>query len=75
MVAAAVCALLAASGPAAASTSAYAPLDRPGPSLDVPEAQLTAALQCTAGVAGATRDPILLVPGTNLDPHSNYAWN
>ncbi|HEX6538734.1 MAG TPA: lipase [Candidatus Dormibacteraeota bacterium] len=69
------CALLAASSLAAASSSVYAPLDRPGPALDVPDAMLAAALQCTGGVAGAARDPILLVPGTNLDPQSNYAWN
>jgi triacylglycerol esterase/lipase EstA (alpha/beta hydrolase family) len=46
-----------------------------GPKLSVPKASLRAALQCTPGVANARRRPILLVPGTNLDPESNYSWN
>ncbi len=53
----------------------YAPLDRPGPPLSVPAGQLQSALSCTAGVAGDSRNPILLVPGTNLDPGPNYSWN
>lgn len=61
--------------PALADTSPYAPLDRPGPPLSVPQSALRAALSCTAGVAHATRRPILLVPGTNLDPGTNYSWN
>ena len=60
---------------ASADTGPYAPLDRPGPPLDVPAVSLRAALSCTSGVSGATRNPILLVPGTNLDPQSNYSWN
>ena len=62
--------------PASAATpGTFAPLDRPGPPLSVPIAELRAALACTPGVAGAHRNPILLVPGTNLDPSSNYSWN
>ena len=57
------------------STAPYAPLDQPGPPLSVPAAALRAALSCTAGVSHARRPPILLVPGTNLDPGSNYSWN
>ena len=53
----------------------YAPLDRPGPPLSVPAGTLRAALSCTPGIAGDTRNPILLVPGTNLDPGPNYSWN
>jgi Lipase (class 2) len=53
----------------------YAPLNRSGPPLSVPAATLRAALSCTGRVSGAQRPPILLVPGTNLDPSSNYAWN
>ncbi len=60
---------------AAADSSPYAPLDRPGPALSVPASQLQAALSCTAGIQGDARNPILLVPGTNLDPGSNYSWN
>ena len=62
---------------AAADTSPapYAPLDRPGPPLSVSTAKLAAALQCTTGIDHATRDPILLVPGTDLDPQPNFSWN
>ncbi len=63
------------SGDALAQGGAYAPLNRPGPPLSVPRARLQAALSCTPGIAGDTRNPILLVPGTNLDPGSNYSWN
>ena len=65
----------AAATPQQASTGPYAPLDQPGPPLSVPAATLRAALTCTAGVAHARRAPILLVPGTNLDPAPNYSWN
>jgi len=53
----------------------YAPLNRPGPPLSVPTATLAAALQCSAGVDHAQRAPILLVPGTDLDPQPNFSWN
>jgi triacylglycerol esterase/lipase EstA (alpha/beta hydrolase family) len=66
--------LIAASGSLGAS-GPFAPLDRPGPPLDVPAAKLKAALACTPGVATATRNPLLLVPGTDLDPGPNYSWN
>jgi hypothetical protein len=33
------------------------------------------SLSCTPGVARSGRNPILLVPGTNLDPGPNYSWN
>lgn len=62
-------------GDALAASGPYAPLSRPGPSLSVPAASLKAALSCTSGVAGDSRNPILLVPGTDLDPGSNYSWN
>jgi hypothetical protein len=42
----------------------------------VPAAKLHASLSCTAGVRrGMARAPILLVPGTNLDPAPNFGWN
>lgn len=66
-------ALLALAGDA--SAAGFAPVNRPGPPLSVPKAQLRAALTCTPGVAHASRNPILLVPGTNLDPESNFSWN
>ena len=52
----------------------YAPPDTPGPALSPPQADLAAALQCTAGVAGAARDPVLLVPGTTVSPQE-FTWN
>jgi hypothetical protein len=61
--------------PAAAGAGPYAPLDRPGPPLSVAKSKLRQALTCTAGIAGDSRNPILLIPGTNLDPGPNYSWN
>jgi triacylglycerol esterase/lipase EstA (alpha/beta hydrolase family) len=68
-------ALLALCAPAFAASGPYAPLDRPGPPLSVPQSALRAALSCTPGIAGDSRNPILLIPGTDLDPGSNYSWN
>ncbi len=59
---------------AAPTHAAYAPLDRPGPTLEVPRAQLDAALQCTPGIAGATRAPVLLSPATGVTAEQNYSW-
>jgi triacylglycerol esterase/lipase EstA (alpha/beta hydrolase family) len=75
VLAAAIVGALSAAGAAAAATGAYAPLDRQGPPLNVPVSKLHAALNCTAGVAGDSRNPLLLVPGTDLDPGPNYSWN
>ena len=62
---------------AAADTSPapYAPLNRPGPALSVSTSTLAAALHCTSGVDHASREPILLIPGTDLDPDPNFSWN
>src|SRR3954471_2904157 len=46
-----------------------------GPPLSVPRAKLAAALQCTGQVGRADRAPILLVPGTTLNPTVEYSWN
>jgi triacylglycerol esterase/lipase EstA (alpha/beta hydrolase family) len=59
----------------AAGGGGYAPPDRPGPRLSVPASRLRAALSCTPGIAGDARNPILLIPGTDLDPGPNYSWN
>ncbi len=64
-----------AAGTVFSATGPYAPLDRPGPPLSVSSASLHSSLTCTAGVAHASRNPILLVPGTNLEPQPNYSWN
>jgi triacylglycerol esterase/lipase EstA (alpha/beta hydrolase family) len=57
------------------STGGYAPLDQRGPALSVPRAQLAASLSCNGSLTGLTRDPILLVPGTTMDPQVNFSWN
>ena len=70
----AVAIALSAAAPAAADP--YAPLSRSGPALHVAPAKLRASLACTPGVRrGMARSPILLVPGTNLDPRPNFGWN
>lgn len=46
-----------------------------GPELSVPAAELAAALDCPQPLAGATRAPVLLIPGTNLEPKGNFDWN
>jgi hypothetical protein len=58
----------------AAAGAAFAPPDTPGPPLSVPRAKLAAALQCT-GHTGSDRAPVLLVPGTTLNPEVEYSWN
>jgi hypothetical protein len=60
--------------PAAASPSGYAPLDRPGPPLDVPVAVLAKSLHCSPNLATSSHEPILLVPGTTVTPAVEYSW-
>jgi pimeloyl-ACP methyl ester carboxylesterase len=60
---------------AAAADPAYAPVDRPGPPLDVPSDKIAAAMECSKGVDRAARTPVLLVPGTGASAHDNYSWN
>lgn len=55
--------------------SAFAPVDRPGPELDVPQARLDQALSCTRNAVHADREVALFVPGTALTPRENYSWN
>ena len=57
-----------------AESAGYAPVDRPGPALDVPTAKLAASVECTANATRATRDVALFVPGTTLTP-DEFAWN
>jgi hypothetical protein len=40
-----------------------------------PERELAAGLSCPRSLAGVTRAPVLLVPGSFLEPHANYDWN
>jgi hypothetical protein len=60
---------------ASAGAVTYAPIDQPGPPLDVPAAVLNESLTCTSNLGGATRDPVLLIPGTTVDPSEAYSWN
>ncbi len=53
----------------------YGPIDQPGPPLSVPTAQLQAALSCSGPLSGSAHEPILLVPGTTLDPQSDFGWS
>ncbi len=67
--------LVAAPGPGATATAGgFAPLDRPGPALSVPEDRLAAALSCTPS-SGSDRQTVLFVPGTTVNPGDNYSWN
>jgi hypothetical protein len=60
--------------PASAAAITYAPVDQPGPALSVPQSQLDASLQCSGNLATGPA-PVLLVPGTGSNPHSNFSWN
>lgn len=52
----------------------YAPADRPGPPLSVPDADLDAGLRCSATVAPGA-PAVLLVHGTASNPAANFSWN
>jgi hypothetical protein len=60
--------------PVAAATG-YAPLNRPGPPLDVPRASLAAAVHCHGSLADSPGEPVLLNPATGVTPEQNYSWN
>ncbi len=53
----------------------YAPVDQPGPALSVALNLLEDSLKCTANVSGASRDVVLLIPGTTLTPDTNFDGN
>ena len=61
--------------PVAAASESDPPVDRPGPPLGVPQDKLDRALECSGPVAGAARDPVLLIPGTTLNPEVQFSWN
>jgi triacylglycerol esterase/lipase EstA (alpha/beta hydrolase family) len=65
----------AAQAPTAAATAPYAPLDRKGPALSVPARTLAASLHCNGPVTKRGPAPILLVPGTTMDPQVGFSWN
>src|SRR4051794_30043775 len=49
--------------------------DDTGPPLSVPAADLAKALDCPQSLSRVTRAPVLLIPGTNLEPKGNFDWN
>ncbi len=61
--------------PAAAGAVDYAHPNTPGAPLSVPQDKLDAALECSAGVVGASRTPVLLLHGTGSSSHHNWSWN
>ena len=46
-----------------------------GPPLDVPPAQLAASLLCHGNLATSAVGPVLLIPGTTVNPDVNFDWN
>ena len=60
---------------AAIAATKYAPINRPGPKLEVPRADLKASLVCTDGVRNASRQPVLLLPATAVDSEHNFSSN
>ncbi len=67
-------AVLACLSQAGAAAARYAPLDRPGPPLTVPVAQLQSALSCWGQLRSSGREPVLLVPGTTINPQGDFGW-
>jgi triacylglycerol esterase/lipase EstA (alpha/beta hydrolase family) len=70
LVAAAVGALAVLTTAPAARARDFAPLDRPGPPI-----HRHADVTCTANVAHATREPVLLNPATGVTVEQNFSWN
>jgi triacylglycerol esterase/lipase EstA (alpha/beta hydrolase family) len=60
--------------PAAAQAITYAPPDQPGPPLSVSRDKLDASLECRGNPA-RSREPVLLVPGTTVNPRADFSWN
>ena len=58
-----------------AHAQTYAPVDQPGPPLSPSAQALADSLDCSGSLAGATREPVLLVPGTTVTPEKNFSWN
>src|SRR4051794_13749737 len=46
-----------------------------GPPPSVPAGDLAEALEGPKSLSGVTRAPVLLIPGTNLEPKGNFDWN
>ncbi|MGY2065402.1 lipase family alpha/beta hydrolase [Blastococcus sp. SYSU DS0619] len=64
-----------ASAAPAPSTGEYAPLDQRGPALSVSRTDLQESLTCNGPLRDLRQDPVLLVPGTTMDPQVGFDWN
>lgn len=62
-------------GTESADTRAFAPVNRPGPALSVPERRLAKSVECTADATRAKRGVALFVHGTTVTPRENFGWN
>ena len=62
-------------GASGAQAQTYAPVDQPGPPLSPSPQALADSLDCSGSLAGAAREPVLLVPGTTVTPEKNFSWN
>jgi hypothetical protein len=54
--------------PASAQALDYTPVDQPGPPLGVSQSKLDASLECKGNPASTSGEPVLLVPGTTVNP-------
>src|SRR3954454_6666117 len=55
------------------STAVAADEPDTGPALSVSQGALDKSLACTSGDADKT--PVLLIPGTTIEPEENFGWN
>jgi hypothetical protein len=53
----------------------YALVDEPGQPLRVPRRLLDTALRCPSHLDEVTRDVVLMIPGTTVDPYDAFSWN
>lgn len=73
--AAALCVAFIATNLPGVHAAGYAPVNRPGPALKVSRAALNASLFCPGRLSEVTREVVLLIPGTTVDPVEAYGWN
>jgi triacylglycerol esterase/lipase EstA (alpha/beta hydrolase family) len=57
---------------AGAARAEYAPVNKPGPKLELPAATLRAAMSCTPNLVGAGREAVLLVPPTLVNDEEAF---
>jgi pimeloyl-ACP methyl ester carboxylesterase len=72
---AALAALAVVLGAAVLSPPLAAAADVSGPRLRVDATALNESLACHGDLAGGSGAPVLLIPGTTLEPRTNFDWN